>query len=57
MDVLANVTRSKLVYHYESGVVKGLKDISLTLGKDKLAGAREKTLSFARKKIIEKHIR
>lgn len=35
---------------WQNGVVKGLKDISLSLGKDKLAYAREKTIELTLKK-------
>ena len=35
---------------WQNGVVKGLKDISLALGKDKLAYAREKTIELTLKK-------
>ena len=37
-------------FGWQDGVGKGLKDISLTLGKDKLAVAREKTIELTLKK-------
>jgi hypothetical protein len=37
-------------FGWQDGVVKRLKDISLALGKDKLADAREKQLSYRSRK-------